>query len=286
MRLFALVALVMVAFAANSVLTRAGVGHMDVASFGVLRLWSGAVILLALCLWTRRRMVLLTRARLLAVPGLLLYIVGFTEAYIGMDAGLGALLLFGTVQMTMLLGAVILRERLPVLRLAGGAVALAGLVYLVWPWQDIARYPMHVVFMGVAGLGWGLYSLAGKGSRDALSDTAVNFAVAAVFYSMMLLTLDGQEVRWDGVGIALAVASGAIASGLGYALWYSVLPKLPASVSAVVQLTVPPLAMAGGMLFLGEALTLKFALASAVILGGLALSVLGPRYFTSDSKGS
>ncbi len=280
----------MLAFAANSVLTRAGVAHLDVASFGAIRLWSGALMLLLLCLRTRRRLRFLSWARLLSVPGLLLYIVGFTEAYLNMDAGLGALLLFGTVQVTMLVGALILREPMPPLRLLGGLVAFGGLVYLVWPVSLLVRFAGGEFAMIVAGVGWGLYSLAGRGSRDALADTAVNFLLTAGIYVLVFLVLDGgirpEALEVNATGLLLALASGAITSGLGYALWYSVLPRLPAAVAAVAQLTVPPLAMAGGMVFLGEALTLKFLLASLVILGGVALSVLGPRYLASASSGS
>ncbi|WP_136441924.1 DMT family transporter [Pacificoceanicola onchidii] len=291
MKLFGLVAVVMVAFAANSVLTRAGVsGGTDIVSFGALRLWSGALMLGLLCLWTRRRVAIMSKARVFAVPGLLFYIIGFTEAYVGMDSGLGALLLFGTVQVTMFAGAAVLRETMPALRLVGGLLALAGLVYLVWPWADIADNLRNVAMMVLAGIGWGLYSLAGRGSRDALADTAVNFVLAGLLFPGFVWLVSGGAplggLQADPMGVVLALVSGAVTSGLGYALWYSVLPKLPAALAAVAQLTVPPIAMAGGMLFLEEALTGKFLLASVVILGGIALSVLGPAYLTKASKGS
>ncbi len=284
MRLVLLTALVMVAFAANSVLTRAGVrgAGLDVAAFGMIRVGAGALVLLVLCLATGRRVAFFTTRRGVSVIGLAAYIIGFTDAYLGMESGLGALLLFGMVQVTMFAGAVLMREPLPVLRVAGAVVALAGLVYLVWPWSDISDDPRSVAMMCVAGLGWGLYSLAGRGSADPLADTAANFLLAAIVIPGVWLLLAGSvmsagEVMQGGRGVWLAVVSGAVTSGLGYALWYKVLPGLGASVAAVAQLTVPPIAALGGVLFLGEALTAKFALAAVVILGGVALSVMGPK---------
>lgn len=279
MRLFGLVCLVMVAFAANSVLTRAGLvgGGIDVAGFGAMRLLSGAVVLLGLMLAQGARVAIWSRARGLSVLGLLLYIGGFTAAYIGMDSGLGALLLFGTVQITMFGGAVVARETLPPLRIVGALVAVAGLLYLVWPFDAIASGAQAVLAMVLAGIGWGLYSLVGRGSRAPLADTAVNFAMAGVIFGLGWLAMGSGIAAWHWQGVLLAVLSGAMTSGLGYALWYAVLPRLEASVAAVAQLTVPPIAALGGVLFLGETLTMKFVVAAVVILGGVALSVLGPR---------
>lgn len=279
MRLFLLAALTMTGFAANSVLTRAALqpGAIDPNSFAEIRMWSGAAMLVGLCLLARAKMRLITRPRLFAVPALLIYVIGFTQAYLGMDAGLGALLLFGAVQVTMFGGSVLLREALPALRLVGAAIAFAGLIYLVWPWQAIAQAQINVAMMAMAGVAWGVYSLAGRGSDDALADSAVNFVMAAAGLLVVNVVLAGGDDRYlSGYGIILAIISGAITSGLAYALWFRLLPGLPASVAAVAQLTVPPIAMLGGIVILGEALTIKFALASVVILGGVALSVLGP----------
>lgn len=282
--MFLLTALVMVAFAANSVLTRAGVAGagLEVAAFGMIRVGAGALVLLVLCLATGRRVAFFNARRGVSVIGLAAYIIGFTDAYLGMDSGLGALLLFGTVQVTMFAGAVVLREAVPTLRVVGAVVALAGLVYLVWPWSDISDNLRSVAMMVLAGLGWGLYSLAGRGSSDPLADTAANFLLAAIVIPGVWLLVNGSvlsvgDVVAGGRGVWLAVVSGAVTSGLGYALWYKVLPGLGASVAAVAQLTVPPIAAVGGVLFLGEVLSAKFAVAAVVILGGVALSVLGPK---------
>ncbi|MGH1415589.1 MAG: DMT family transporter [Pelagimonas sp.] len=293
MRLFLLSALTMVAFAANSLLTRAGVhgAGLETNTFALVRLASGAFVLLVLCLIGGHRIQLVNWRRALSVFGLSLYIIGFTDAYRAMDSGTGALLLFGTVQITMFAGALLLREALPVLRVVGACVAFVGLMYLVWPWQDIAQDPVAVAMMGAAGLGWGLYSLAGRGSAAPLPDTAANFLLAAMVVPGVFLILGYDATPLGNLGdnpagMGFAIASGALASGLGYALWFRVLPQLDASVSAVAQLTVPPIAMAGGMLFLDEALSLKFVIASVIILGGVAVSVLGPRYFAKSSNAS
>jgi drug/metabolite transporter (DMT)-like permease len=187
---------------------------------------------------------------------------------------------------TMFAWAVLQREVMPVLRVVGAAVALAGLALLVWPWQAIADSALDVAAMALAGLGWGVYSLAGRGSADPLADTAVNFALAAMVFPLLLAALPVGPMTLAPPGVALAMVSGAVTSGLGYALWYAVLPRLPASVAAVAQLTVPPLAALGGVLTLGETVGAGFAVSALVILGGVALSVLGPGYFNRVSRGS
>ena len=281
MRLVLLTALTMVAFAANSVLNRLAVhGHgMDPVQFGVVRLAAGAVALAALVLMLRGRLTLRGRGRAIGVLALLAYIFGFSLAYVRLDAGLGALVLFGTVQLTMFSGALIGGERPPAQRWLGSALAFGGLVWLLWPGAQTSVSVVHGLCMICAGVGWGIYSLAGRGTSDALMSTAANFVIAAP-----LAMLAGYVGAHPGLfqpvsatAITLAILSGALTSGLGYALWYSVLPRLSASTAAVAQLTVPAIAMAGGMVFLSEALTLRFVLASLLVLGGVALAVLAPK---------
>ncbi|SLN14128.1 EamA-like transporter family protein [Roseivivax jejudonensis] len=275
MRLALLTALTMVAFAANSVLNRlaVGAGGIDPGLFGTIRLWSGALMLAGLCLVLRGRMSLGGSRRAIGVGSLLLYIYGFSAAYLALDAGLGALILFGTVQVTMAAGALAGGERPPLRRWVGTGVAFAGLVWLLWPGSGVAVSLPHGMAMAAAGLGWGIYSLAGRGAGDPLVGTAANFVLAAPLGLVIALALPGSGAA-SVPGIALAVVSGAITSGLGYALWYAVLPSLPASVAAVAQLTVPPIAIAGGAVLLGEVPSAEFLAASAVVLGGVALSVL------------
>ena len=278
MPLFFLTTLTMIAFAANSVLNRLALvgGSIDAASFGAIRLVAGAVMLAGLCLVLRRRIELRGPGRIAGVLALLFYIYGFSGAYNALDAGIGALILFGVVQITMFAGGLWAREAFPPRRWIGAIVAFGGLAWLLWPGADPVISPMHGLLMALAGVGWGIYSLAGRLNRDALQATAANFILAApVGVAVALLWPsgpDGAEIGRD--GILLAIASGALTSGVGYAMWYSILPRIGASVAAVAQLTVPVIAMAGGMIFLAEALDLQFVMATVLVLGGVAISVL------------
>lgn len=280
MRLFLMTSLTMIAFAANSVLNRMALagGHIDAVSFGLIRLLSGAVALALLCLVLRGGIKLGGPGRIVGVASLLLYLYGFSTAYKGLDAGIGALILFGVVQITMFAGGLIKTEPVPPRRWIGAALAFAGLVWLLWPGTGPQVSLLHGMLMAIAGVGWGLYSLAGRLSRDALQGTAANFILATPLGLMLGLALPSAvPMIATPPGIGLAVICGAVTSGMGYALWYSVLPHLASSVAAVAQLTVPVIAMAGGMMFLGEALTTDFVFASVLVLGGVAISVMKPR---------
>jgi drug/metabolite transporter (DMT)-like permease len=278
MRLLLLTALTMVAFAANSLLNRAALtdGGIDAVSFGTVRLWAGAVTLVLLGVVLRGRVALGGPGRLSGVLGLVLYIYGFSVAYVALDAGLGALLLFGTVQVTMFAGSLIGGERPPLLRWLGAALAFSGLAWLLWPGGSVAVSLVHGTAMVIAGFGWGVYSLAGRKAEDPLLSTGANFVLAAPlgFLLGLLIPVSPDATAPEVTGLVLAILSGAVTSGLGYALWYHVLPELKGSVAAVAQLTVPVIAMAGGMVFLGETLTGQFALAALIVLGGVGLSVL------------
>lgn len=270
MRLFLLTALVMVAFAANSVLNRlaVGAGEIGAVEFALIRLLAGAVVLLALVAIRGRGW---RGATVAGVAGLAVYLFGFSLAYGHLDAGTGALILFGVVQMTMFGGALLSGEAVPMRRWAGAGLALAGLAVLVAPaggaWTGFAA-------MAAAGLGWGIYSLAGRGARDALAATAGNFALALIPAAGVALAVGvefGAVTAW---GVVLAVLSGAVTSGLGYALWYAVLPALGAARAGVAQLTVPLIAAAGGAVLIGESVGWRFALAAALVLGGVLLASL------------
>ncbi|MDA5557140.1 DMT family transporter [Shimia sp. MMG029] len=280
MRLLLLTALTMTAFAANSVLNRAAVGGMgmDAMSFGVIRLASGALALAALVAWQKRGFAIGGFGRGVAVAGLLAYIFGFSVAYRGLDAGLGALILFGVVQITMFGGAVLAREEVPMTRWLGAGLALAGLIWLLAPGPGGAVSVAHAAAMALAGFGWGIYSLQGRKEADATQATAMNFILAAPVAVLLSWGLTGEigisgAEALGGQGVALAVMSGVITSGLGYALWYAILPGLGASRAAVAQLTVPVIAMAGGMVFLAEPLTLRFVSAAALVIGGVLVSM-------------
>ncbi|MEL6119671.1 MAG: DMT family transporter, partial [Pseudomonadota bacterium] len=269
--------LTMIAFASNSLLNRVALagGHIGAAEFGTIRLAAGAVMLGLLCIILRGGLQLRGPARVIGVLSLLLYMYAFSVAYNALDAGLGALILFGVVQITMFAGGLWAREVMPLRRWFGAGMAMAGLAWLLWPAESGPQVSMlHGALMAVAGFGWGLYSLAGRGSKDALQATAANFILAAPLGAILGVGLPASEVAISLTGVWLAVLCGAITSGLGYAMWYQVLPQLQASVAAVAQLTVPVIAMVAGVVLLGEVLTLQALLASALVLGGVAVSVL------------
>ncbi len=273
MRLFLLTTLVMVAFAANSVLNRMALlgDGTGPAAFALIRLVSGALFLLALA-GGRRGRAIPWRAprRLWGAAMLAVYVLGFSLAYVTLPAGVGALILFGGVQITMFLGAVLGGEPVPALRWIGSGVAFGGLAVLLWPGAGADTDPGGALLMAAAAVGWGVYSLLGRGGADPLGATAANFALAVPAGALALALLPGG-IGWRGA--ALAVASGAVTSGAGYALWYAVLPRLAASVAAVAQLSVPVIAVAGGVVLLGEAVSLRLAVAAALVLAGIAVSL-------------
>ena len=270
MRLIILVSITMLAFAANSILNRMALAESEAgaASFAALRLLSGALMLVAIVQIRGQ-----ANWRLTNVAGplsLLAYVIGFSFAYLSLDAGLGALILFGGVQITMFAGALLRGESVPTMRWVGAGFAFAGLSFLLWPSGTTPVPLLGAGLMLGAALGWGIYSLLGAGAADPLGATARNFLWATP------LALLPAFFMWDGmspIGALLAVLSGAVTSGLGYALWYRVLPELPASVAAVAQLTVPIIALAGGIVFIGEEMTWRFLVAALMVLGGVVLSL-------------
>jgi drug/metabolite transporter (DMT)-like permease len=281
MPLFLLTALTMMAFAANSVLNRwaVGPGHIGAVEFAMVRLVAGAVTLSALVLWQRGALVWPgARGRVAGVLGLSAYLVGFSLAYRGLDAGTGALVLFGTVQVTMFAGALVSHEAVPVRRWMGAGLALGGLALIAAPG---AVEVMPLALMAVAGVGWGIYSLAGRGAVDPQAATAWNFLMALPL--VLPLGLVTGVAMPDATGVGLAVVSGAVTSGLGYALWYAVLPRLGAARAAVAQLTVPVIAALGGAALLAEVPGLRFWLATVLVLGGVALASLPYKGFTRRS---
>lgn len=272
MRLVALVAIVMVAFAANSVLNRAALDGTETgpASFAALRLAAGALVLSLIVAASSGVATLRpTREAWPGVITLALYMLGFSFAYVSLPSGIGALILFGGVQLTMFAGAALAREPLPPLRIAGAAVAFGGLIWLMAPGVDRPDL-LGAALMTVAAIGWGLFSLIGRKGGAPLPTMARSFLwCTPVAVAVWLMRPDALDLP----GAVLAVIAGGITSGLGYALWYRVLPEIAASRAAVAQLTVPVIAAVGGWAFLGEPLTWRFILASTLVLGGVLLAL-------------
>jgi drug/metabolite transporter (DMT)-like permease len=280
MKLFLLTCLAMVAFAANSILTRLAVdsGAASAEGFAVLRIMSGAVVLLALVSLRRKSRLRWTGARRWGgAVSLTIYVVGFTIAYRTMDAGMGALVLFGVVQVAMFALSSMVGKRPNRRDLAGAVVAFGGLVWVLWPSGGELADLYDAGAMVAAGLGWAVYTLLGRREADALAGTAANFALALpLTVAAMVLSSGGLWASWHGMG--LAVISGAVTSGLGYALWYSLQPQLGAIRSAIVQLSVPVIALVGGALWLGEIVGLHLTLGTVLVLGGIALTLPRPNW--------
>ncbi|MCT7329256.1 DMT family transporter [Ralstonia mojiangensis] len=270
LRTVLLTSITMVAFASNSLLCRLALQHaaIDAASFSSIRLVSGAVVLAVLARASAGRAPP-ARADWAAATMLFLYVAFFSFAYLTLSAGTGALILFGAVQLTMLAAGLRAGERFDALGWAGFALAAGGLVYLVSPGVT-APTPLGAALMTVAGVAWGVYSLRGRGLDNPLAATAGNFLRAAPMALALSLLLYGRAHAGP-VGILLALASGALTSGIGYVIWYAALKGLSAIRAAAVQLSVPPIAAFGAVLFLAEPLTPRLAAASAAILGGIAL---------------
>lgn len=284
MRLVLLTSLTMIAFAANSILNRIALanGDIDAVAFGVVRLCAGAVMLGGLVYLRHRPLSFGGPGRAVGVVSLLVYIFGFSLAYQSLDAGLGALILFGMVQITMFAGSLIGGERPALQRWAGALVAFGGLVWLLWPGQSAAPSLAHALLMAAAGIGWGVYSLNGRGTGDALGATAANFALAAgIAVGVVIIagmTGAGTSLASASTfGFGMAILSGAVTSGLGYALWYTVLPHLRGSTAAVAQLTVPVIAMAAGAVLLSEDLGMRLLIAALLVLGGVLIAVTSRR---------
>ena len=266
-----LTALALLAFAGNSLLARSALveGAAGAGSFTVIRIVSGAIVLTLLVGWRRMR----DAASPVAALALLGYAVFFSYAYLSLPAGTGALILFALVQITMLGTGYVFGESLSGLQWLGASAAFGGLVWLLLPGLD-APSPTGAALMAIAGVCWGAYSLLGRGGGDALARTAGNFGLAAVLavplFGLALWLRPEPLPRTEGV--LLAVASGALTSGLGYAVWYRALRHLSASIAGISQLAVPLIAALGGIVFLSEPITRRFILASLLILSGIALA--------------
>jgi drug/metabolite transporter (DMT)-like permease len=271
-RIIALTSLAMIAFSGNSLLCRVALKHtgIDAASFTTIRLISGALMLWLLARTSRAANA--GTGNWLSAFALFVYAAGFSFAYVSLPAATGALLLFGAVQATMIGHGIWTGERLLKPQIAGLMLAFGGLVGLVLPGLSAPPLSGSLLMLG-AGVAWGVYSLRGKGAGDPTRVTAGNFLRAApIAAALSVLMLNGTSL--DHSGFWYAVSSGAMASGIGYAIWYTALPALKATTAATVQLSVPVIAALGGIVFLGEPITLRLVLATVAILGGIALVIL------------
>ena len=271
-----LTALAILAFAANSVLcrmalvTNAGEASIDAATFTSVRLLSGAIMLALILLW-RTKSLRPPKINLLSVLMLFTYAICFSFSYINIATGTGALILFGTVQLTMIVYGLFRGERPGLMTWFGILIAIGGLVYLLLP--GVAAPPLYsALLMLIAGLAWGIYSLAGKGVKNPLIATSWNF-IGTLPLALLIYVVFHSDAHITHNGITLAILSGALASGVGYTIWYSALPYLTATRAATVQLSVPIIAAISGVLLLAEPVTPRLILASTAVLGGVYLTI-------------
>jgi drug/metabolite transporter (DMT)-like permease len=271
-----LTALALVAFAGNSLLCRMALGQaaIDAASFSTIRIIAGALCLWIITLVTRQGSVW-TQGSWLAAVTLFVYAIPFSYAYGLLTAGTGALILFGTLQVTMIGGALFEGERPRARQWIGLIVAIAGLVYLLFP-GIASPSPLGAVLMAIAGLGWALYSIQGRGAVDPVAQNGGNFVrTLPMLLVVSVFALRQQHIETSGA--ILAILSGAVTTGLGYAVWYSALRGLTATRAALVQLLVPVITVTGGVVFLREPLSPRIVLSAAIVIGGIALALTDER---------
>jgi drug/metabolite transporter (DMT)-like permease len=271
----------LLAFAANSVLCRLALGEnaIDATSFTVIRLLSGIVILIIVMQLTSKsnEKKPKTKGSWLAASMLFIYAIAFSFGYVSLDTGTGALILFGAVQITMIMVSVISGNKLHFTEWTGLVIAFTGFVYLIIPSLVTPSF-VGFILMAISGIAWGLYTLLGRTSKNPLSDTAYNFLRTSPF--ILILVIFGLDnVHITSMGILLAILSGAIASGIGYFVWYIALRGLSVTQAAVVQLFVPVIAGVGGVIFTNELITLRLIESSALVLGGILMVILGRYYF-------
>ena len=270
-KLVLLAALAMTAFAANSLLCRMALVETDIdpASFTFWRLTSGALMLTLLVVMRNQKP--LQEGNMASAIALFVYAAGFSFAYVSMTTGAGALLLFGAVQVTMISWGLFKGERMSALQWGGFLLALIGLILLLLPNAAVPQLSSALMMLA-AGIAWGVYSLKGKGAKFPIEATAGNF-IRATLLALVLLVIFWPGGEFHAEGMAYAVASGAIASALGYALWYSILVHIAAIKAATLQLSVPVLAVFAGWVFLDETVTLRIILSSLAVIGGVAMVI-------------
>ncbi len=278
-----LTAFALIAFAANSVLCRLALGEkaIDAASFTNIRLFSGAIVLLLILKLSSNQSQKSSKGNWLSGLMLFLYAVTFSYAYITLDTGTGALILFGSVQITIILISIISGHRLTIYEWLGVTIAFSGFVYLILPGVSS---PSLIGFslMTVAGIAWGIYTLKGKESKNPLADTTFNF-LRTIPFLMLLFVFTLQSSSYTIKGIILAIISGGITSGIGYTIWYMAIDGLTKIQTAVVQLLVPIIAAFGGVIFVAEKITVRLTLASFLVLGGILIVVLGRKKLLTSS---
>jgi len=278
-----LTCLALIAFSANSVLCRLALGNgaIDASSFTVIRLLSGTFVLLIIMGATRKPTETSSRGSWFASGMLFVYATTFSFAYISLDTGTGALILFSSVQITMILLSLMSGGRLRISEWIGVVIAFVGFIYLILPSVSTPSVKGFVL-MTLAGIAWGIYTLKGRGSKSPLRDTGYNFLrTTPLVFLLAFFTLN--TISYSIEGIALALLSGGVTSAIGYTIWYIALGGLSSTQAAVLQLSVPVIAALGGVIFVSETITFRLIVSAAMVLGGIFIVVLG-KYNAEHSR--
>ena len=273
-RLFFLTALTLIFFAANSLLCKAALvqDNIDAFSFTFLRLFFASLILILILFINEKKIDLDFKTKWANSFFLFLYAIAFSYAYISLDAGLGALILFASVQLTMIVYAAFKKEKITSKKLFGISLAFFGLAYLLFPREDFSLSIFHSFLMILSGIGWGAYTILGKSSVNALKDTSNNF-VKTILFSALFFIFFVDFTNINTYGFFLAFISGGITSGIGYALWYYVLKNIQIVTASVIQLIVPVIAIFLSVILLGEKLTFPLIIATILILSGIFITI-------------
>lgn len=274
LKLFVLICVALLFLSANSILARMAIvtQNIDAFTFTFLRIISGSILLFIIYFYRKKRVDISLKKNWISGFMLFLYAICFSYSYINMLAGIGTLILFAVVQLSMILIALFYKEKMSLNKIIGIFVAFIGLVYLLYPKEDFTISYFHTFLMVISGIAWGVYSVLGKSSTSAIFNTTVNFFKASIF-TLIFMLMFISEVHLDLYTFCLAITSGAITSALGYLLWYEILPKIEIITASVLQLLVPIIAIFLSILFLDESLTLELIVSTILILVGIFIAL-------------
>lgn len=262
-------------FALNSILCKVALvsSSIDPYSFTFFRLFSAMITLLLIYCFKHKKLIFNTKKNWVSAFMLFLYAIGFSYAYVNIEAGFGTLLLFGVVQVVMILGSLLHKEKINTTIIFGIVLSIGGLVYLVYPKESFEVSLLNSFFMILAGIAWAVFTILGKRSLDALTNTTDNFIKATLFISLFYIFIPIQSTFLTTNGLLLAIISGSITSALGYFVWYKVLPQMKVLTAGVIQVFVPILAIILSVLFLDELLSFDLILSSVIIISGIAITL-------------
>jgi drug/metabolite transporter (DMT)-like permease len=274
MKIFILTSLALIAFAANSVLCRLALGNnvIDASSFTIIRLLAGAIVLFCIVLFSKGKTSTTSKGNLLSSFMLFLYAITFSFAYLSLDTGTGALILFGAVQITIIIHTLLSGNKLRPLEWLGVIISFLGFIYLISPGVSSPSI-IGFVLMTIAGISWGIYTIKGQTSKNPLRDTTYNFIKTLPFITILYIATMTQS-NYSTEGILLAVIAGGVTSGIGYTIWYMAIRGLSSIQSAVLQLLVPVIAAFSGVIFISEIITVRLTVSSILILGGVLIVTL------------